>query len=155
MGGPAKTVRSMKDFKRKSMKSLSEKSGPIGPVMESIQNMLDEKQLRITDLFRHPQYNPSYLQKGDESMDAEEMQRVLSKAGVDLSVKECRNMIDCIDEDNSGTIEIPELEIAMRKFRRGVLEWVEKKDQGPKRQVNMDHLHSLHRMQEEKVARLQ
>jgi len=121
--------------------------------MRAIQKLMDEKRVRITDLFRHPHYNPSYLEKGDESMAPDEMQTILSKAGCELPLKDVRHMIDCLDYDGSGTLEIPEFEAAMRKFRRGELKWIEPKPRAEKRHVNMDYINQLHTLHSERQAK--
>jgi len=151
---PQEVKKAAKDWKRRSMTD-AEMKGPkwAAPTLEAIAKLMDEKQLRIADLFRHPHYNPSYLETGDESLDAKEIHRIMKKAGLELERADIQNMIDCIDEDGSGSLEIQELEVAMRKFRRGTLIWNIPK---PKKQLvlKLEYLYDLHRRHEEKLQRL-
>eukprot|EP00443_Scrippsiella_acuminata_P042059 CAMPEP_0115289562 /NCGR_PEP_ID=MMETSP0270-20121206/63575_1 /TAXON_ID=71861 /ORGANISM="Scrippsiella trochoidea, Strain CCMP3099" /LENGTH=1481 /DNA_ID=CAMNT_0002706749 /DNA_START=54 /DNA_END=4496 /DNA_ORIENTATION=- len=55
--------------------------------LEAISRLLDENHMRISDIFRSHIYNPSYAHKGDEYLDASEVQHVCRKAGLDLSLE--------------------------------------------------------------------
>jgi len=148
-----KKTKSTLSWQRKVMTEVDASEPPwAGRTLQALEKMMDEKDLRISDLFRHPHYNPSYLEHGDESMTATEMQLILKKAGCELPLKDVRKMIDCIDLDDNGMIDIDDMERAMRLFRRGEMEWTPKAKK-EKRPVNMEHITKMHNSHVEKLKR--
>lgn len=119
-----KETTSKLDFARKMSCGHSVNSPEV--CMDAISDLLDSKHLRVHDLFRHPQYNPNYLETGSEELDADLMNAVLTKAGLELSLEDVQGLVKTIDEDGSGNISIDELENALRNYRRGVKVWENK-----------------------------
>jgi len=144
-GNENQNRKSMKDFKRSASLATTDSSTNGAQSLEAIQRTLDERNIRIHDLFRHPRYNPKFLQKGDEAVSAEDFQVILGKAGIEYSLQEIKQVVNIIDIDGNGKIEMSELEAAMRKHRRGTLDWSTTKinDSG-KKKVDMDRLNRLY-----------
>mmetsp|Transcript_51903 Transcript_51903/g.151142 ORF Transcript_51903/g.151142 Transcript_51903/m.151142 type:complete len:1274 (+) Transcript_51903:87-3908(+) len=117
--------------------------------MNAICSLLDEKHMRLQDLFRHPSYNPSYTESvGHEAMNAKTICGVLRNAGLELPLPEVKQMLDCLDTDFSGTLDIREFEVALRNHRRGNVDWQALAEQAAqnkkeKKPVNIEHIHRL------------
>eukprot|EP00443_Scrippsiella_acuminata_P042343 CAMPEP_0115207678 /NCGR_PEP_ID=MMETSP0270-20121206/20838_1 /TAXON_ID=71861 /ORGANISM="Scrippsiella trochoidea, Strain CCMP3099" /LENGTH=1441 /DNA_ID=CAMNT_0002621275 /DNA_START=33 /DNA_END=4355 /DNA_ORIENTATION=+ len=158
----AHTGNSKLEFKRKLQTPEENNSEPSDPrkVLDAISSLLDVRRLRVTDIFRHPQYNPSYLKTGDEELDAEEVSKVLGKAGLEIPLRDIRNMMQVLDGDGNGVLSIDELEAALRAHRRGqnvnseAFQKSIKKAATQKRYADLDRLHQMHAEHQEKLVRL-
>jgi len=131
--------------------------------LDAVAKLLDDKKMRLADLFRHPRYNPSYLQQGDEKLKPAEIAQILKKAGLELSIKECESLVEHLDADCGGDICIDEFDAALRMHRRGNAVWETEEfkkrqstaKQQQQRSISKGRLMQLYARHQERLDRLE
>jgi len=91
-------------------------------VLDRVQELLLAKHIRLVDAFRHHYYNPSYV-NGHEFLNADDLHKLLARAGLVLEFQDVQRLMQQLDADDTATLDIDELEQALRSHRRGIAIW--------------------------------
>lgn len=89
--------------------------------LERLDEFLRDEKLRVKDLFLNAALNPSYKNTKTTALAPEEMQSILSKAGLEVEHDQIVGLVKYFDRDGTGKMDVLELQNGLRRLHRGNL----------------------------------
>ena len=86
-------------------------------VLQTMEEYMRKHQIRCIDLFRQRNFNSSYG-AGDDKLDRDEFKNALLQMGMDMSASEVQLIVNHLDGNGDGEIDLAELDAVMRQARR-------------------------------------
>jgi Ca2+-binding EF-hand superfamily protein len=96
------------------------KAEKIAKVLQTMEAYMRKRQIRCIDLFRLRNFNQSF-DKGDDKLDSQEFKRAIMQMGMDLSSADAQLVVNHLDNNGDGEIDLAELDAIMRQARREAL----------------------------------